>query len=81
MLMKDKKKDVALIISKMKPEGEEMVDAPMSEDGGVVDNSIALESAAEELIQAVESKDASLVVAALKSLMEMAREEQEPSED
>lgn len=82
MFMKDKNKSLSLIIAKMKkPEGEEMSEAPKSEDGGEVDNSIGIDSAAEEIMSAIEGKDPKGLVAALKSFMEMSAEEEPMPEE
>lgn len=71
MLMQpDKKKLAALIISKAGPKGEKIEEAPMK-DGAEQDNSIAEESAAEDLMSALEQKDAKQFVAAFKALMEI----------
>lgn len=68
----DKKKGIAaLILGKPKSE-----DVPEVES----DNSVGLRAAAEELIAAVHSKDASGVMSALKSFFAMS-EESEESED
>lgn len=71
MLMQpDKKKMAALIIAKAGPKGEEMKEAPQV-DGAEQDNSIAEESAAEDVIAALESKDPKALVSAFKALMEI----------
>lgn len=68
MLMKnDKKQQIALIMGKLKNEPKP---AP-NEDGAIQDDSVAVETAAEELISAIESKSAKGVVEAIKSLMEL----------
>lgn len=66
----DKKKIAALIIAKGKPGKEEISEAPMV-DGAEQDNSVAEESSAQELMAAIQSKDAKGVVAAFKALMEI----------
>jgi len=75
MLMKDndKKKSVALIMSKLGKTEE----PKMSEDGTEQDDSVALKTAAEELIAAISSKDAMQVVEAFKSMMSMCESESE----
>ena len=64
----DKKKMSSLIIAKMSGKPEV---APQSEDGAEVDDSVALKTAGEEFIAAIESKSPMAVVEALKSLMEL----------
>jgi hypothetical protein len=77
MLMKgdDKKKSVSLIMSKMlgKPEVEE---APV-EDGAEQDDSVGMEAAADELLQAIEMKSSKGIVQAIKSMIQMASSEPE----
>lgn len=78
MLLTDKKKMAATIISGMdKKPDEEM---PKSEDGGELDASPGLESAAEELLAAIESKSAKGIVEAIKSMIELANEPEESEE-
>ena len=77
MLMKPEKKDaVQVIMGKLmkKEDGNHEMEtepAEMSEDEGLADNSVDLETAAEELIQAMEMKSPKAMVQALKSLIEM----------
>lgn len=81
MIMSDnKKKSVSLILEKMKgaKEGPTM-EAAQNDDAGEVDNSVGIDSAAEEIMQAVESKDAKALVSALKSFIDM-HDEQQPEE-
>ena len=82
MLLTDKNKMAATIIANVakKPETEE--EAPMSEDGGESDDSVAMESAAEELMSAIESKSTKGIVEAIKSLVELCNqgEQMEPEE-
>ena len=74
MFMKDdKKKSVSLIMDKMMGPAKE---AP-TKDGIEQDDSMAVDTAAEELISAIESKSAKGVVAAIKSLMELCESEEE----
>lgn len=72
MLMSDDKKKLATIIVNKAKSGkpEEMVEAPM-EDGAEQDDSIAKETAAADLISAIESKDAKALAAAFSDLMEL----------
>lgn len=69
MLMKDdKKKSVALIMGKLtgsKPE------AAPSMDGVEQDDSLAVDTAAEELAEALSSKSPKRIVEAFKSLLEL----------
>lgn len=77
MLMKDPKKSLALIIAS---KGKMPENAPQSEHGGEEDNSIANDSAAEEIISAVHAKDAKGLVAALKSFIDMCEQDEPESE-
>lgn len=87
-LMGDPKKvgSVAKIISRMKggqssddmrTDNEEMIEAMTNEDGYEVDQSSAIEAAAEGLIRAVELKDVYAVKRSLKSFIEMTMSEME----
>ena len=69
MLMKDDKKSaVALIVSKAKgPSNIDNMKPPMAEDS----ESTGPETAAEELLAAIQSNDPKQVVEAFKALMEM----------
>lgn len=69
----DKKKSVSLIMDKMMGSPKPVE----SEDGAELDKSIPLDTAAEELISALESKSAKGVAAAFKSLMELCESEPE----
>lgn len=77
MMMKDDKKKMAgLIIAKMgKP--QEDAAAPM-EDGAEQDDSMAVNSAAEEVLKAVKSDSPEQLVEAMKSLIQLIGQ---PSED
>ncbi len=78
MLLTDKNKMAATIIAGMgKKEDEE---APKSEEGGELDASPGLESAAEELLAAIESKSTKGIVEAIKSMIELANEPEEAGE-
>jgi hypothetical protein len=80
MLMKGpKKKGIALIISKMKGPSESE-DKMMPEGEPMDDKAIALDSAAEEVLAAIERKDARMLRESLVALMEMAEEESESDE-
>lgn len=69
LMADDKKKSVAMIISKIGKKPENMSEVP-NENGAEQDDSIGAESAAEELLAAIESKSAKGVVEAIKALME-----------
>lgn len=64
MLMKDPKKSIAMILAS----GPKKPDVP---EGDQDDSSMALDSAAEELVSAIHAKDTKGVVSALKSFMDM----------
>jgi len=70
----DKKKRATLIAAKLSGPMEPM------ENEVEQDNSIAEDSAAEELIAAIESKSPKAVVEAMKSLMELCSSSEEDSE-
>lgn len=80
MLLSDPKKMAATIISNVakKPETEE--EAPMSEDGGEADDSVAMDTAAEELMAAIESKSVKGIAEAIKSLVELCSQSNEVEE-
>ena len=80
MIMVDKKKPAALIIAKMRGEKEEMSEAPKSEIGDESDDSMAKESAAEELLKAIESKSPKAIAEAFSAMMELC-EYEEPSHE
>lgn len=69
-MMQDKKKAVSVLIARMKKPSEEVSKAP-EKDGVEQDSSMGLESAADEIMSAVESKNPKALVSALKSFMEM----------
>jgi hypothetical protein len=72
MIMSDKKKPAALIVARMS-EGkkDEESEAPTNEMGDQVDDSVAKESAAEELLSALESKSPKAVAEAFDAMMEL----------
>jgi hypothetical protein len=71
MFMKDdKKKAVGIIIAKAgKP--DKQAEGPEEDQGEQPEDSEGMKTAAEEILSAVESKDASALVEALKSFYEM----------
>lgn len=76
MLLKDDKKRLTTIIAG----AQGMSNAPTNEMGDEVDSEMGLQSAAEEIVQAIESKNASALKAALKSFIEMCDYEEDASE-
>ena len=85
MILKDDKKGlVTLIMKRMKGshrdmspsyhEYEHAEEAP-TKDGAEQDNSMALESASEDMMEAIKNSDASLFKSALMSFIEMSRDE------
>ena len=82
MFMKDdaKKRIASLIISKREGDSEEIQKAPMTEEKVTSDYDMGMETAAEELLSAVESKSASSIVDAMKSLITMINDEHEDME-
>lgn len=76
MIMSSKKKPSTLIVAKLR-EGkpEEMSEAPVEQD-----DSIAKDSAAEELLAAIHSKDAKALKEAFSSMLELCGEAEEASE-
>lgn len=78
MFMDDKKKQAGLIIASM--DGA-MKKAPKNEMGDMVDASAGHEAAAQEIISAVESKDARALMAAMKSFVSMCMDEYEAEEE
>lgn len=77
MLMKDNKKSIVTLIANkakgpshmdnLKPD----FDSAPEKDGAVQDDSVAVNSAAEELLSAIESKSAKGIAEAFKSLMQL----------
>lgn len=77
MFMKDKNKSVSAIIARMKPTGDSMKNELPSEEK-VQDESpevSGVESAADEIMSAIESKDSKALAEALKSFLELADSE------
>lgn len=85
MFMKDdKNKRVAALIISRKKDGAsepEMKPAPVGDDGVPKDFEMGMNTAAEELISAVESKDPKKLVEAAKSLISMIKDEHESEEE
>jgi hypothetical protein len=80
MLLKDDKKKMAsLIIGKLGKPEEKMEETP-TKDGVETDSSLGLQTCAEEIISAVEQKDPAMLIDALKSALEMLREDVQPSQ-
>lgn len=78
MMMSDnKKKASTLILKKLADGSEEMSDAPMSPEGAELDQSAGQDSAAEEILAAVEAKDASALKEAIRSMVQMCMDEAE----
>lgn len=81
MMLPDKKKVSTLIISKMRKDSPgEMFEAPKGENGGESDDSLAKESAAEELLKAIESKSPAAIAEAFSAMLELCGGEQEADE-
>jgi hypothetical protein len=81
MLMKDNKKNsVALIMNRLNSKSPSVEEKPQ-EDGVEQDASIGLHTAAEELMQAIESKSAPRVAEAFKALSEMCGSDESPAEE
>jgi hypothetical protein len=80
MLMQpDKKKMASLIIASAGPKKDEIQEAP-TKDGAEQDNSIAEQSAAEDVMAAIESKDPKALVSAFKALMEICDSQEDSAE-
>lgn len=78
----DNKKAASLIMRRMKGSDSYNVEkAPTNEMGDEVDYGMGLESAAEEMIIAMERKDPKGFKTALKSFIEMCMDEEENYED
>ncbi len=79
MIMSDnKKKAVTLIMGKLGKGPEESEQVPMK-DNAEQDSNMPLESAADELLQAIEQKSSKGIVEAIKSMLELLEsEKQEP---
>jgi hypothetical protein len=81
MMMSDKKKGMAtIILSKMGKPSEEMSEVPKNDIGDELDQSAGKDAAAEEILQAVESKDPKALKSALQSMIDMCMNESEDEE-
>ena len=86
MFMKDDKKKsmAAVIIAKKKamPEGEveEISNAPKTEDNVMSDYDMGMDTCAEDIMSAFESKDKKALISALKSFMSMAESQDDDTE-
>jgi DNA-binding GntR family transcriptional regulator len=78
MFMDDKKKAAGLIIASI--DGS-MKKAAKNEMGDMVDTSAGHQAAAEEILAAVESKDAAALMSAMKSFVSMCMDEYEAEEE
>jgi len=74
----DKRKAAALIIKKIG--NREVMGEKRNENGAESDNSIAIESAAQEIMLAVERKDTKMLVNALRSFIDMSEDMEESEE-
>ena len=77
MMSDDKKKSASLIIGKM----GKMSEAPKNEMGAEEDSSYGHMAAAEEIMSAIESKDASALKEALKSFYDMCASDESPEHE
>jgi hypothetical protein len=80
MLMKDPKKSLAVLISSKMKKPDNMEEASKSENGGEDDKSIGYDSAAEEILKAIETKSPKMLVEALRSFNDMCESEEDESE-
>lgn len=78
MFMDNKKKAAGLIIASM--DGS-MKKAAKNEMGDLIDASAGHQAAAEEILAAIESKDAKSLMSALKSFISMCMDEYEAEEE
>jgi hypothetical protein len=70
MLLSDDKKKLASVIVSGMNKPEKVEEAPI-ENGAEQDDSIAKDTAAEELLSAIEQKSPKAIVAAIESLIEL----------
>lgn len=82
MLMKDdKKKGVTIIMEKLMAGPEQGKPMKTNEQGDEVDDSYGYKAAAEEVMAAVKSENASALVEALKAFIDMYEADEEMSEE
>lgn len=82
LMMPDRKKSVALIIAKMRPDGEYKSEKPAHEgEEGQKDVELAQEDAMRKFASAVESKDPARMASSLKDFIELCYDEHEDAED
>lgn len=74
MLMADDKKNTATLIMKKMMGDKPVTEEAPTKDGVEQDDSVAVETAAEELISAIEMKSTKGIVEAIKSLIELIQE-------
>lgn len=79
LMMPDRKKSVALIIAKMKPDGESKTEKVEGEEGKK-DVELAQEDAMRKFASAVESKDSARMASSLRDFIELCHEEHEEGE-
>ena len=82
MLLNDKKKAVTIMLAKLGKGGapDSPPEAPKMKDGTRQDDSIALESAAEDILKAIESKDAQSLVTALQDFYDLCDDDGDETE-
>ena len=77
MFMKDDKKNMAALIIKKRDDGIEVEETHEEKEE---DNSVAIKAAAEEIMEAMETKDADSLADALKSFLDLIGDEEEYEE-
>lgn len=80
MMFDDKKKLATIIIGKM-GDKEGMEEAPTNEMGDEMDYELALEAASEDMMSALEKKDAKLFKSALKDFIYLCDEQEDAEEE
>jgi hypothetical protein len=75
MMMADSKKKASTLILKKLVDGSEEASEAPSIDGIEQDSSLGQDSAAEEILQAIESKDAAALKSAIRSMVQMCMDE------